>query len=105
MRCWRLPVLLLMMPATLPAQDLDPGRTLAATCANCHGTDGRARAGLPVLAGRPQRELQALLAEYKAGTRAGTVMPQILRGYSDEQLQQIARYLAAQPAAAAGGQR
>ena len=45
MRCWRLPVLLLMMPATLPAQDLDPGRTLAATCANCHGTDGRARAG------------------------------------------------------------
>jgi sulfide dehydrogenase cytochrome subunit len=71
-------------------------RVWAAACANCHGTDGRAEPGMAALAGRDQAELQKILLEYKAGTRPATLMHQITKGYSDEQLSQIAGYFAAQ---------
>jgi sulfide dehydrogenase cytochrome subunit len=71
-------------------------RVWAAACANCHGTDGRAEPGMAALAGRDQAELQKILLEYKTGTRPATLMHQITKGYSDEQLSQIAGYFAAQ---------
>jgi cytochrome c553 len=71
-------------------------RVWAAACASCHGTDGRAQPGMASLAGRNQAELQKILLEYKAGTRPATLMHQISKGYTDEQLGQIAGYFAAQ---------
>lgn len=74
-------------------------RTLAANCAQCHGTEGHAVPGstVPALAGRPRAELLALLQAFKAGTRAATIMQQLARGYSDAQLEQLAAFFAAQP--------
>ena len=69
-------------------------RVWAAACASCHGTDGRAQPGMASLAGRS--DLQKILLEYKAGTRPATLMHQISKGYTDEQLGQIAAYFAAQ---------
>ena len=69
-------------------------RVWAAACASCHGTDGRAQPGMASLAGRT--DLQQILLEYKAGTRPATLMHQIAKGYTDEQLGQIAAYFAAQ---------
>lgn len=69
-------------------------RVWAAACASCHGTDGRAQPGMASLAGRT--DLQKILLEYKAGTRPATLMHQISKGYTDEQLGQIAAYFAAQ---------
>lgn len=69
-------------------------RVWAAACASCHGTDGRAQPGMASLAGRT--DLQKILLEYKAGTRPATLMHQISKGYTDEQLGQIADYFAAQ---------
>ena len=69
-------------------------RVWAAACASCHGTDGRAQPGMASLAGRT--DLQKILLEYKAGTRPATLMHQIAKGYTDEQLGQIAAYFAAQ---------
>jgi sulfide dehydrogenase cytochrome subunit len=69
-------------------------RVWAAACASCHGTDGRAQPGMAALAGRT--DLQKILLEYKAGTRPATLMHQISKGYTDEQLGQIAAYFAAQ---------
>ena len=69
-------------------------RVWAAACASCHGTDGRAQPGMASLAGRT--DLQKVLLEYKAGTRPATLMHQISKGYTDEQLGQIAGYFAAQ---------
>ncbi len=70
-------------------------RVWAAACANCHGTEGRAEPGMAALAGREQSELQKILLEFKAGTRPATLMHQIAKGYSDEQISQIAAYFAA----------
>jgi cytochrome c553 len=73
-------------------------RTLAASCAQCHGTDGRTAAGapLPTLAGMPREQLLAQLQAFKAGTRPSTIMQQLAKGYSDAQLAQLAGYFAAQ---------
>jgi len=73
-------------------------RSLAATCAHCHGTDGRAVANEPFkrLAGQPRDQLLALLMAFRAGERPATVMQQLARGFSPEQLDEIAGYLAAQ---------
>ncbi|MBS0447844.1 MAG: c-type cytochrome [Proteobacteria bacterium] len=76
-------------------------RSLAATCAGCHGTDGRAAADatLPALAGMDAAVLAERMRAFKAGTRPGTVMPQIAKGYSDAQIAALAGYFAARPAA------
>lgn len=75
----------------------DPARSLAATCANCHGTDGRTvGAAVAPLAGRSRQEIVTLMQQYKAGARPATVMHQLAKGYSDQQIEQIAGYFAAQ---------
>jgi cytochrome c553 len=73
-------------------------RTLAANCAQCHGTEGHTVPGspLPPLAGRTREELLSQLKAFKAGTRPSTIMQQLARGYSDAQLEQLAAFFAAQ---------
>jgi cytochrome subunit of sulfide dehydrogenase len=75
-------------------------RALAATCAQCHGTDGRAVPGeaLVRLAGLPQDYILSQLMAFRSGERKATVMHQITKGYSQEQLEALAKYFAAQPA-------
>jgi cytochrome c553 len=84
------------MPAT--AQEVNLARNLAATCAACHGTNGQARGEMKPLAGVAKEKIIAVVAEYKRGARASTVMEQIAKGYSDEQLDLVASYFASQPA-------
>jgi cytochrome subunit of sulfide dehydrogenase len=79
-----------------PAQDMLLARNLAATCTNCHGTYGRARGEIAPLAGMPADKLLALVADFKSGARPATIMHQIAKGYSDDQLKLIAAYYAAQ---------
>jgi len=91
---------LTLLTSSLFAQTEDPerARNLAATCANCHGTDGRpgAGSGIDPLAGIEKRLSLQKLADFKSGLRPGTIMPQIAKGYTDEQLELIAAYFAAQ---------
>jgi len=73
-------------------------RALAATCANCHGTQGRAvdAASVPGLAGMPASYIVEQMKAFKAGTRPATVMHQLAKGYNDAQIDAIAGYFAAQ---------
>lgn len=79
------------------AQDVHLARNLAATCANCHGTDGVAKGEMKTLAGRPAAELIQLVNEFRSGTRPATIMHQISKGYTDEQIRLVAEFFAAQP--------
>lgn len=79
------------------AQDANLGRNLAATCATCHGTNGQSRGEVPSLAGMPAERLAAALSGYKSGALTGTVMHQIARGYTDEQIALVAAWLAGMP--------
>ena len=87
--------LVLAAPAAM-AQDANLARNLAATCANCHGTNGNARGEMKPLAGLPAALIVAAITDYKNGNRPATVMHQISKGYTDEQVQLIAAYFAAQ---------
>ena len=92
-------ILSLSLPAA--AQDAKSLQTasLAATCANCHGTAGKAVSGstVPGLAGRPAEYIVERMKSYKDGSRQASVMHQIAKGYSEAQIQQLAGYFAAQP--------
>ena len=70
-------------------------RSWAAACANCHGTAGVAQPGMESLAGMPRDELAKKLLDFKAGRKPATIMHQLAKGYTDEQLQQLAAYFAA----------
>lgn len=73
-------------------------RALAATCANCHGTEGRpADAAMPPLAGLPRGFIAAQMRAFRAGERPATVMHQISRGYTEAQIDALAGYFAALP--------
>lgn len=84
--------------AAAQAQDQHLGRNLAATCANCHGTNGLARGDMKPLAGVSAEKIVAMLADFKSGNQPATIMHQIAKGYTDEQIKLIAAFLAAQPA-------
>lgn len=88
---------LLLAAASAHAADPNLGRNLAATCANCHGTDGKAvpGSGLDSLAGESKEKLLQKLADFKSGDKPASIMHQISRGYTDEQLRLIAEYFAA----------
>ncbi|MDO9091190.1 MAG: c-type cytochrome [Rubrivivax sp.] len=78
------------------AQDVNLARNLAATCANCHGTNGNARGDMKPLAGVSADKIVAMLADYKNGNQPATIMHQISKGYTDEQIKLIASFFAAQ---------
>ncbi len=85
-------------PWAAAAQDAHLARNLAATCANCHGTNGQARGDMKPLAGLAAEKILAAVADYKSGAQPATIMHQIAKGYTDEQIKLIAGYFAAQPA-------
>ena len=89
---------LLAATGAVHAADPNLGRNLAATCANCHGTNGNAvkGAGLDSLAGVPKEKTLQKLSEYKSGDKPASIMHQISKGYTDEQMELIATYFAAQ---------
>lgn len=86
------------MAATASAADPNLGRNLAATCANCHGTDGKAvkGAGMDALAGMEKDKLLQKIKDFRSGAKPATIMHQISKGYTDEQMDLIAAYYAAQ---------
>ena len=73
-------------------------KSLAATCANCHGTNGKAVEGSSVvsIAGLDRAYMVAQMKAFKAGTRPATIMHQLSKGYSDVQIETLATYFAAQ---------
>ena len=80
------------------AQNDAAARSLAATCASCHGTDGRSvTQEVASLAGLPKDYLVAQMKAFRDGARAATVMPQIAKGYSDAQIELVADYLSRRP--------
>ncbi len=88
---------LLSLAFTASAQNgVSIAQSLAATSANCHGTNGR----LPA-----NKRCRHLLVDQRNGfanksrhfrnyARPSTVMQQIVRGYSDQEIELIANYLA-----------
>lgn len=85
--------------AALPAlaQEDPAARSLAATCASCHGTAGRSvsKEVIP-LAGLPKEFLVSQMKAFRDGQRPATIMHQLAKGYTEAQIDIVAGYFAAQ---------
>jgi len=86
----------LAVPALAQGTDPNLGRNLAAACANCHGTNGVSQQGMPNLAGQQRTYLAQQMQDFKTGKRPATIMHQLAKGYSDEQIEALAAYFSAQ---------
>ncbi len=86
--------LLLVAAAPASGEDRRPFM-LGASCLTCHAGDSPDGAGIPVIVGRPAAEIAQALMGFRDGTRAGTVMPRLARGYDDAEIALIARWIAA----------
>jgi sulfide dehydrogenase cytochrome subunit len=82
--------------ATLAHAQVDQVKVWAAACANCHGTNGHAEPGMAVLAGKNANDMLQSLLDFKSGRKPATIMHQISKGYTDDELRAIAAYFAAQ---------
>jgi len=80
----------------LAASAQEAGRDLAASCAMCHGTNGRSVGGNETLAGMAKADLVRKFNEFRSGAKPATIMHQISKGYTDQQIDQVAAYFAAQ---------
>jgi cytochrome c553 len=70
-------------------------RSMAASCASCHGTQGIAQPGMESLAGQPKDDLLKKMMDFKTGKKPATIMHQLAKGYSDKQIEELASYFAA----------
>jgi cytochrome c553 len=70
-------------------------RSMAASCAGCHGTLGIAQQGMESLAGQSKEDLLKKMMDFKSGKKPATLMNQLSKGYSDEQIDQLTSYFAA----------
>jgi cytochrome subunit of sulfide dehydrogenase len=86
------------MALTIPAQaqDLSKIRYLAANCANCHGTEGRSVGIMESLAGYDKEKFITNMKEFRSGDKPATIMHQLSKGYTDQQIADMAAYFAAQ---------
>jgi cytochrome c553 len=68
----------------------------AASCSGCHPASARVASPVPRLAGLDRAVIVRAMQDFRAGQRAGTVMDRIAKGFTDEEIQAIAAWLATQ---------
>ena len=88
---------LLAVAAVAAQAEVTQIKVWAAACANCHGTNGQSQPGMESLAGKDKAELAQKMLDFKAGRKPATIMHQLSKGYTDEQIQQLAAHFAALP--------
>ena len=88
-----------------PTGNAQRGATLASTCLGCHGIQGYRNAypdyAVPRLAGQHPEYLTAALAEYRSGARQYPTMHLQALSLSDQDIADVAAYLASKPIEAA----
>ena len=75
-------------------------RTLASSCAACHGTNGNALAGNAVLAGMDANYFITQMLAFKDGGRPATVMHHHAKGLNVDEINLLANYFSQQKRAA-----
>lgn len=71
-------------------------RTLAASCAACHGSNGNAVSPNAILAGMNASYFNAQMLAFRNGDRPATVMHRHAKGLQLDEIHQLAEYFSAQ---------
>src|SRR6185437_2595041 len=86
--------LMVLSSAAFAASPEPPGG--AASCSPCHATNATIQTPMPNIYGRKPDEIVAAFKAFRSGQRPSTVMGRIAKGYTDDEVQQIADWLATQ---------
>ena len=70
------------------------GVILANNCFTCHGPNGHSPGEIPSIDKLSADDLATALKQFRSGERASTVMGRQAKGYSDADLEAIAKYIA-----------
>src|SRR6266566_2179439 len=73
---------------------LDRARNLASGCFACHGPNGRSPGYIPSLTTLSAADIAAKLKRFKNDEVSSTIMGRQAKGYSDAEIDAIARYIA-----------
>lgn len=94
-----------LLPGIVLAQadSMPPPELLAYPCMACHGPGGNSVSEeLPSIAGGDYQDMRRTLLAFKEGRKQTTIMDRITQGYSDQEIDAIARYFSSLPATAGG---
>jgi sulfide dehydrogenase cytochrome subunit len=69
----------------------------AVSCSGCHPSSSRVSSPVPRLNGVDRAAIVRAMQDFRSGQRASTVMDRIAKGFTDEEIQAIAAWYAAQP--------
>lgn len=84
--------------AALPAIAADDVESRVGACAACHGQNGMPTSPImPIIWGQQSNYLYKELHDYHSGARANPIMTPLAKGFSLEELRQVADYFAAKP--------
>ena len=68
----------------------------AVSCSGCHPTSTKVTSPVPRLAGQDRAAIVRAMQDFRSGQRAGTVMDRIAKGFTDDEIQALATWFAAQ---------
>jgi len=93
-----LPFGLCLSAAALAADNasLTPFPYFVANCVNCHAEESRGKSAIPNIAGRDKDYLETALRAFKDGSKQATIMHQLAKGYTDEEIAVLADYFSRQ---------
>jgi sulfide dehydrogenase cytochrome subunit len=75
------------------AAEVPPG---AAACSGCHAAKNTVATPVPGLNGRDVAQIVGAMKEFRTGQRPATVMDRIAKGFTDDEINAIAVWYAAQ---------
>ncbi len=94
---WSAAVAALFATGALGQGDAAAGEAKSALCATCHGPDGNSELPInPKIAGQNARYLIKQMQDFKSGARPGPIMATMVVNLSDEDIEDLAAYYAAQ---------
>lgn len=70
------------------------GQMIAAQCNGCHGFEGKSQGSAPSLHGRAAILLTKSMMDFKSDNLEGTIMNRIAKGYTDQEIKNVAEYYA-----------
>lgn len=76
------------------AQNANP-QLLTLSCSGCHGPGGHSPGAVPSIYGRTAASIAETLRSFRDGNRPATVMGRISKGYTDTEIDAVAREIAA----------
>lgn len=89
---------LLAVGASAEAAPPDAVTMMAGTCVGCHGMDGTSRGpASPTIAGMAPETFIDAMKSFQDGSRPATVMDRIAKGYTEDEIKQMAAYFAKLP--------